>query len=687
MTRGSAATLPSRGILEFDAESSRSKLRREQAALERIVGRRSVREDLRDLLTSPAASAKPAPYEIDQFRQQGLDPAKRVAVQASLGARDFLLVHGPPGTGKTTFIAELVTQELRLNPAARIVLASQTHIALDNALMRIREIVPEAAMLRLGRTERLAEDVEPLGSNAQMSQWREEAVQQSRKFIVEFAQRNGIEISGQDVEGLARELERRTERVKDLRSRISLRQSERRALVREIESIDSLAVPLLEAADRIERVTTKGLSKELEAAVQRFIEVGIDAASRLESGGPLATRLLAMEQSLAEWRSDLREQSSQETSARASLAAALSTDAEKPSDELLSVAKERRYKSDPRLSALDAVASDWHERFGVGAEFSGALVARAQVVAATCVGLTGTPGVELIPFDLCIIDEASKATATEALVPLASSRRWVLVGDDRQLPPFVDHALKDVRLLERFNLTPDEIGQTLFSVLAERLPAECRFSLTHQHRMHPTIGNLVSQCFYDGALTSEPRDLSDTIKMAFGAAAVWVDTARRPDRSEVSSGSSYKNKGEARVVTSLLDRLQWVAAQRSDELTVAVLTGYDAQRQEITESLAQGEHQRENLRVKVATVDAYQGQEADVCMFSATRSNNRHGLGFLASEERINVALSRARDGLLVIGDASFIDQQAATRRSPLLTVLEYMRSNPDCLVEESRES
>jgi len=92
-------------------------------------------------------------------------------------------------------------------------------------------------------------------------------------------------------------------------------------------------------------------------------------------------------------------------------------------------------------------------------------------------------GTEAIPFDLCIIDEASKDD-TETLVPLASSRRWILVGDERQLPPFVDNTLESAATLKRFDLTREQLSETLFTVLADacRKP---KFSLTHQHRMHP----------------------------------------------------------------------------------------------------------------------------------------------------------------------------------------------------------
>jgi superfamily I DNA and/or RNA helicase len=195
--------------------------------------------------------------------------------------------------------------------------------------------------------------------------------------------------------------------------------------------------------------------------------------------------------------------------------------------------------------------------------------------------------------------------------------------------------------------------------------------------MHPAIGQMISDCFYGGTLTSEPRDLSAAIEMAFGSAVLWLDTIARGDRSEVPDGTTYRNRGEARVVRQLLDRLQWVASRQDEHLSVVVLTAYEAQRRELTDVIVPGELNRPALTVRVANVDAYQGQEADVAVFSVTRSNDEGNLGFLRSENRINVALSRAREGLVIVGDTSYIDA-ARGDINPLKRVLTFIRATSD---------
>ncbi|MFJ7999970.1 AAA domain-containing protein [Streptomyces sp. NPDC096310] len=682
ITKGSAGELPRHGILEFDAEASKSKLKRERDALDQIVNRKSARPDLQEILLDPRKSAVPQAVEIDEYAQAGLDEAKRKAVAASLGARDFLLVQGPPGTGKTTFIAELVAQHLRSNPDSRIVLTSQTHIALDNALLRIQELEPTATLLRLGRSDRLAQDVEPLSIIPQMDKWRISVLKESRRFIKEYAARLGIDLDATDLKNSALELRRRQERACELESQLSSEQGNRRVLMEQIERVNSMAGPILDVASTIESAAQHGSGTELAAAAERFIQIGLDLASQLETGGPLGANLVEMEARLADWRDDLQTQVTARENARRVLIEEMGKDGNTSIEDLINSALSRSAVDDPRLTSLQAIASDWEERFGRSKDFTAVLIARAQVVAATCVGLTGVRGAESTHYDLCIIDEASKATTTESLVPLAASRRWVLVGDDRQLPPFVEQALEAPSLLEQFNITREQVRETLFSVLSERLPDSCKVSLTHQHRMHPAIGQLVSTCFYGGDLTSEPRNLSPVVQMALGSAAVWMNTVKRQDRRESRSGKSTRNKGEARVIAGILDRLQWVAEQQnSDPLSVAVLTGYEAQRREITETLASGDLGRSLLKVRVATVDSYQGQEADIAIFSVTRSNVSGDLGFLRSEERVNVAVSRARDALVIVGDAGFIES-ASESVNPLYKIRNYMVRASDCKIE-----
>ena len=320
---------------------------------------------------------------------------------------------------------------------------------------------------------------------------------------------------------------------------------------------------------------------------------------------------------------------------------------------------------------------------GRGPEFEAAALIRAQVVAATCVGFGGPAGWDTIEFDLCIVDEASKATATEAFVPMVRARRWVLVGDHRQLPPYVDQALLDRALLGEFDLAEDELRETLFERLRAELPDGCRFLLSMQHRMVPAIGDLISHCFYDGELESAPSERPAWLGMALAEPVVWLSTAHIGARREQRSGTSHTNPLEARCVRNLLGSLNLLARGAGARLHVGVLTGYAEQRDELEMRLADKRAEWPHLDIECNTVDAFQGREVDVAVYSVTRSNVRGRLGFLQERRRLNVALSRGRVGLVIVGDDHF----AATAEgdNPFAAVLRHINRDGGGAVDEAR--
>ncbi len=141
-------------------------------------------------------------------------------------------------------------------------------------------------------------------------------------------------------------------------------------------------------------------------------------------------------------------------------------------------------------------------------------------------------GIQDVAFDLCIVDEASKATPTEVLVPLSRSRRWILVGDQKQLPPFVDQELDEKEVLGKYGLTNVELSHTLFDRLHELLPRCSKAALTTQYRMVREIGDLISNCFYDGQLVSCRDDRDRNLGSVLPRPVLWLDTSRLAYRFE-----------------------------------------------------------------------------------------------------------------------------------------------------------
>jgi superfamily I DNA and/or RNA helicase len=299
-------------------------------------------------------------------------------------------------------------------------------------------------------------------------------------------------------------------------------------------------------------------------------------------------------------------------------------------------------------------------------------------VAATCVGLASLPGAGEIPYDLCIVDEASKATATEAIVPMVRARRWILVGDSCQLPPFEDEVHRNSEIRRQFDIDSEEAGESLFERFRRLLPSECQRMLKKQYRMVPAIGHLISECFYKdtlGEIESDQRPCDVRLVAVTGAPVTWITTRYLEQRRQEQAGLSYVNPEEVSRILDLLFEFNEVIEIADEPVTVQLLSGYAAQVHLLEQSLDGSRHRLDRLRIECKTIDTVQGREADVVIFSVTRSSNDNKAGFLGEFARINVALSRAREALVVIGDDDFV--RRATGADPLLRVLRHIEQNP----------
>ncbi len=600
-----------------------------------------LRPDLADLIVHPELSE--APGESDSLSlewHQDLDPAKRQAVEAALCSQDFILVEGPPGTGKTAFIAELVAQTLVADPGARILLASQTHVALDNALVRITEVNPEFTTVRLGKPEfkKMSPDVLEMTIERRLEQWRKRVELESEAYMEDVATKAGIELESLRAAVDLRHLAELQLQV----AQLDVRMQEREDQIRSSAALGITDHPPL-TPDEIE-----DLEEEIQQIKERKQELGSEVKE------------ICQRPKVAEHLAELEEP---ETPGKM----------QQLSDNLLEGSSDR-----DKMSNLVDFQAKWRERIGRGPDFESALVRSSQVVASTCMGLAGFGGIDQAEFDLCVIDEASKATATETLLSLLRSRRWVLVGDDAQLPPFLDPAFGDRELIEEFDLEVDEMGRSLFSRLRAGLRPECKQTLTHQHRMVDAIGSLISECFYDGAIQNTAVPAPEWVEMTrlFQEHPVcWYSTELLSNRHESKQDRSYRNNCEVQQLRALLGNLDLVlSAQDCDEkIHVLVLAPYSAQVNAIRQSLQQMTLLSGNLSLEVNTVDAAQGREADVLLFSATRSNSAGQIGFLENLPRANVALSRARYLLAIVGDAPFFDLV----ESPFKRVLSHIRTTP----------
>lgn len=261
------------------------------------------------------------------------------------------------------------------------------------------------------------------------------------------------------------------------------------------------------------------------------------------------------------------------------------------------------------------------------------------------------------PYDLAIVDECSKATLPEWLMAVSVATKAVLVGDHQQLPPTFCRAESDA-LAELTKQQETLIRDGVIDRLFEHAPPSIKGTLTTQYRMQPNIGQFISEAFYQGQL-HHGRSQSVRPEHNFG----WLGYPREelcPDPNIPKEQQVLRNSQEVAVIQNALMQLAKVSKQPR---SVAVITPYRAQAQALREMVDNLDFSE--LTIEVDTVDAFQGRQADVVFFSFVR-NNGSAL-FYGDSRRINVALSRAKDHVYLVGDRNYLRQQS---RYPVLQKL-----------------
>ncbi|WP_353930388.1 AAA domain-containing protein [Okeanomitos corallinicola TIOX110] len=285
----------------------------------------------------------------------------------------------------------------------------------------------------------------------------------------------------------------------------------------------------------------------------------------------------------------------------------------------------------------------------------------ANVVGITCVQAANYNfSEEFQYFDVVIIDEVSKCTPPELLIPALKAKKLVMVGDHKQLPPMLDTSTVE-EVAENLGNTRDEmrfLEESLFKFQFETADNSIKQMLNTQYRMHPNIMGAINQ-FYDGKL--ECGLLEPDKKRAHNLAGeiikpehhlIWVKTPKENEFQEEKLGTSFFNIQEIDIIEKICQNFEnaWSHQITKGETKkeIAVITFYGAQLRKIDERL-----QPENfpsLQIRTGTVDRFQGMERPVVIVSMVRNNSQGDVGFANKSERVNVAFSRAQELLVIVG-------------------------------------
>lgn len=344
--------------------------------------------------------------------------------------------------------------------------------------------------------------------------------------------------------------------------------------------------------------------------------------------------------------------------------------------------------SDPeRLDRIARLLDDWVERLSEGGEVGRELTAefhrRANIVGVTCAH-AGKKGFYegATEYDVVIVDEVSKATPTELLLPTLLGKRVVLVGDHRQLPPIFGQEGSFEEAAAELGLATDTLMDALQSSLfkeryehlaslhevgGDGAPSEASRAvmLTTQYRMHSHIMAGINQFYSDqlqlGHIEVDGRSVSLDADRYHGLDCppwlspddhlVWIDTPVGGEWGHTQDGTTRYNAREVDVVARVLNALTTADGGGFD---VGVTSVYASQVRKLRSAVDKADYgQAISDRLRISTVDKFQGMERDIMIVSLVlNGHSKRPGGFLRTPERVNVAMSRARRLLVIVGSS-----------------------------------
>ena len=334
-------------------------------------------------------------------------------------------------------------------------------------------------------------------------------------------------------------------------------------------------------------------------------------------------------------------------------------------DKMLSFTYERRFEAHPDYPQLWAIRktiremrqkrhrgdSSFHQKMDrlksraaeIEIRINAQLFGEARVVACTLVG-SANRLLQGMKFGTLFIDEAAQALEAACWIPIRKVSRVVLAGDHCQLPPTVKSMAAKRAGLDK----------TLMERIVDNKP-EVVTLLRMQYRMNDQIMHFSSEWFYHGQVESAPS-VSNRGILDYDLPIMWVDTSDIDAREEfVGETFGRINKTEAELTLAVLQHyFEKIGRQRilDEQVDVGIISPYRAQVQYLRQLIRKREFFKPYRHlISVNTVDGFQGQERDVILISLVRANDDGQIGFLSDLRRMNVAITRARMKLIILGD------------------------------------
>ncbi len=715
--------------------------------------KKPVNPKLRDFIFDSSKAEPTYKFEVsdeeledtDEYREflsrqlLNLNDSQKRAVLRALYAKDLCLLQGPPGTGKTTVIAELIWQHIMKYPTRRILLTSETNLAVDNALEKLMgsrnvngvlsQYLSIIKPLRFGRASKFEEDGKKY-SIERIEKWlddeyEEDFVYENESSSLEDANNDTIDEEEQDdvnnnaIQQWMNMIAQRALSYAENNPKYASLVDEYRIKLANPDGVTKryFKEKYFKYANVIGSTCSSTGSPSFAADYARVFSSGI-FDKYVEKGGFINTinDIKGLMKTAANYESDFQD---------------------KAYSIIKKIMKENNVKNEDDLRDLLDNPTDNVKHFLFNYDLRKLLLPRKIKKFDAILERLGFNDenefnqLKTIYFDTVIMDEASKATPPDLVLPLCFGQKSVIIGDHRQLPPMLNeqdfkealYSLQD----EKATSLADEIDRQFVDtsqfarlILNPKTSSSIKSVFTEQYRMHPQINNVIEQ-FYkedEGGLTCglDP-DKVDEAKLAepesryhgfyhpgfisHDVHTLWINVDEPEQRTE---SKALYNDSEVEAVKRVLQYLIhadgfneymsfWDENSKNEERKnlekeIGIISFYSQQVKCLNEirSVAR-EH---NVKVKLNTVDKFQGMERNIIIVSTVRSNKYKSgnaivpntkPGFAESPERLNVALSRARRLLIVVGNSDFFDR-VKDRKGNLLyhNVIEEMKKHHEII-------
>lgn len=619
--------IPRKGELVEEVREQTSQYKKQIEACQKFETQDMVNPDLAGFLATPEEmpSLNRVSIDYEELAKNIFDnklkddETQTQAVLDALHKKPVYLIQGPPGTGKTTVIIELIRQLVHSNQAIKILIVSQSNLAVDNVLERLPEdiLFMRLASDKAAKSDHITKVIKEHLFDNKLQNWIEETKQRSKSYF--------------------------DEKYPD--------QSKNPALENLYNTYQTIPKNINNIVDVFRKKYNQGFYASYFSKLFDKVKTTTDIQTIFHQ--ELGKKHLKIKQLQTDWFSFLQNATSEQ--------------------------------GEKKLSMLNNGSQE--------IDLKTAFAMSVNVIGATCIHIASARYSKInFRFDYMIMDESSKATAAEALVPITMSKNLVLIGDHKQLPPVVTReevVKKKIReQLDDNGLDFDkEYGESHFEYLITRYErsnqlASYKIMLDIQYRMPRQIGYLISKYIYDGELINPDinkmpnydKDKNHGLKLRvaeintekgiYPNSIIFVSTSKQNNPYDNDDKYNRQNACNIEIIKNTLLKLNQLYQDDTKSLNIGIIAGYRGQVNLLKDKISLNNYKafvnNGEVHIEINTVDKFQGAERDIIIYDIVRSSRGTSpIGFLDDYRRINVAFSRAKRLLIIVGDSEYILKRA----------------------------